>query len=37
VPVRVGAVDLVELRQEGRTYRWETLHSIPLGTVDTAG
>ncbi|MFF4410374.1 2'-5' RNA ligase family protein [Streptomyces sp. NPDC001404] len=30
VPLYVDTVDLVELRRDGRTYRWTILHSVPL-------
>ncbi|MFJ4679016.1 2'-5' RNA ligase family protein [Kitasatospora sp. NPDC088783] len=30
VALRVGSVDLVELRREGRSYRWETLAKVAL-------
>jgi hypothetical protein len=34
-PVAIGVdnVDLVELRREGRAYRWETQHRIPLSAI----
>ncbi|MFI6803777.1 2'-5' RNA ligase family protein [Streptomyces luteogriseus] len=30
ITVRVGHVDLVELRRDGRVYRWDLLHRLPL-------
>ncbi len=31
VMVRIGAIDLVELRRDGRQYVWERIISVPLG------
>jgi 2'-5' RNA ligase len=28
--LRIGTVDLVELRREGTAYRWDVLHRVPL-------
>lgn len=33
VTLPVREVDLVELRRDGRTYRWRVLHSAPLPTL----
>ncbi|WP_067475254.1 2'-5' RNA ligase family protein [Actinomadura hibisca] len=36
VNVRIASVELVELRREGRTYRWDVLYSLPLGSEATS-
>ncbi len=34
IPVQVESVELVELRREHRTYRWDVVHSVPLRGTD---
>jgi 2'-5' RNA ligase len=36
VTLPVKRVDLVELRRDGRTYRWRVLHSLPLPSLSPA-
>ncbi|MER6010174.1 2'-5' RNA ligase family protein [Streptomyces bluensis] len=37
VAVEVADVQLVELRRDGATYRWDVLESLPLAALDLAG